>query len=241
MPRAAPAACQPPSARPRRCGGCADSVAAFIAAGAAEPGQAVTSLGSSLAVKLLSRTRVDDSAFGVYSHRLGDLWLVGAPHVRTPCLWAGRQMWPAMRPREGLHTAARAHSEDATAAAGDRCAQAARSTQHLASAGVPGPCGSRPGLLGLVHLWVPLSAQPVWPQVHPPLRSGPPPRAGGASNTGGAVLQRFFSSEQLQLLSSQLDPERPTGHSFYPLLQPGERCVPRHPESSPQTEFGLPA
>jgi len=40
-------------------------------------GQAVTSLGSTLAVKLLSETRVDDAAYGVYSHRLGAGWLVG--------------------------------------------------------------------------------------------------------------------------------------------------------------------
>ncbi|MBD1814524.1 FGGY-family carbohydrate kinase, partial [Microcoleus vaginatus DQ-U2] len=38
---------------------------------------AVTSLGSTLAVKLLSHTRVDDSRYGIYSHKLGDLWLVG--------------------------------------------------------------------------------------------------------------------------------------------------------------------
>lgn len=57
--------------------GTTDSIAAFIAAGVDSPGQAVTSLGSSLAVKLLSNTRVDDAAYGVYSHRLGDSWLVG--------------------------------------------------------------------------------------------------------------------------------------------------------------------
>ena len=56
----------------------ADSVAAFVAAGVQQPGEAVTSLGSTLAVKLLSDTRVDDAATGVYSHRLGDAWLVGA-------------------------------------------------------------------------------------------------------------------------------------------------------------------
>lgn len=41
-------------------------------------GDAVSSLGSTLAVKLLSEKRVDDAAYGVYSHRLGDAWLVGA-------------------------------------------------------------------------------------------------------------------------------------------------------------------
>jgi sugar (pentulose or hexulose) kinase len=53
------------------CSGTTDSIAAFVAAGVTVPGQAVSSLGSTLAVKLLSTKRVDDAAFGVYSHRLG--------------------------------------------------------------------------------------------------------------------------------------------------------------------------
>lgn len=57
--------------------GTTDSIAAFLASGAREPGEAVTSLGSTLVLKLLSRTRVDDGRYGVYSHRLGDLWLTG--------------------------------------------------------------------------------------------------------------------------------------------------------------------
>ncbi|MBE9030888.1 FGGY-family carbohydrate kinase [filamentous cyanobacterium LEGE 11480] len=59
------------------CAGTTDSIAAFLASGVAVPGEAVTSLGSTLAVKLLSETRVDDSRYGIYSHRLGNLWLVG--------------------------------------------------------------------------------------------------------------------------------------------------------------------
>ncbi len=59
------------------CAGTTDSIAAFLASGVREPGEAVTSLGSSLVVKLLSRSRVDDSRYGIYSHRLGNLWLVG--------------------------------------------------------------------------------------------------------------------------------------------------------------------
>ncbi|CAL1136509.1 unnamed protein product [Cladocopium goreaui] len=51
--------------------GTTDSIAAFLAAGTTEVGEAVTSLGSTLAVKLRSLVRVDDAAFGVYSHRLG--------------------------------------------------------------------------------------------------------------------------------------------------------------------------
>jgi len=61
----------------RVCAGTTDSIAAFLASGAKSPGEAVTSLGSTLVLKLLSRTRVDDARYGIYSHRLGDLWLVG--------------------------------------------------------------------------------------------------------------------------------------------------------------------
>ncbi|MCL7027027.1 hypothetical protein MKW94_029841 [Papaver nudicaule] len=59
------------------CTGTTDSIAAFLAARASEPGKAVTSLGSTLAVKLLSTSRIDDARYGVYSHRLDDKWLVG--------------------------------------------------------------------------------------------------------------------------------------------------------------------
>ncbi|MBE7381926.1 MAG: FGGY-family carbohydrate kinase [Leptolyngbya sp. SIO1E4] len=57
--------------------GTTDSIAAFLASGAQSPGDAVTSLGSTLVIKLLSETRVDNERYGIYSHRLGDLWLVG--------------------------------------------------------------------------------------------------------------------------------------------------------------------
>lgn len=57
--------------------GTTDSIAAFLASDTSQPGEAVTSLGSTLAVKLLSRSRVDDARYGIYSHRLGDLWLAG--------------------------------------------------------------------------------------------------------------------------------------------------------------------
>ena len=57
--------------------GTTDSVAAFAAAKVVSPGECVTSLGSSLALKMISDTRVDDSESGVYSHRLCGKWLVG--------------------------------------------------------------------------------------------------------------------------------------------------------------------
>jgi len=51
--------------------GTTDSNAAFFAAaaGGMEYGTGVTSLGSTLAIKMLSRTYVEDSTMGVYSHR----------------------------------------------------------------------------------------------------------------------------------------------------------------------------
>ena len=57
--------------------GATDSVAAFLAAGTRAPGAAVTSLGSTLALKIVSPVRVEDPARGVYSHRIGDAWLAG--------------------------------------------------------------------------------------------------------------------------------------------------------------------
>jgi D-ribulokinase len=117
----------------RICAGTTDSIAAFLASGVSEPGEAVTSLGSSLVVKLLSRSRIDDSRYGIYSHRLGNLWLVG-----------------------------------------------------------------------------------------------------GASNTGGAVLQAFFSTAELNQLSKQIVPNQITGLDYYPLLQPGERFPVNDPDLCPR-------
>ena len=59
------------------CAGTTDSIAAFLASGVRQRGASVTSLGSTLVLKLLSQTRVDDSRYGIYSHRFGDLWLTG--------------------------------------------------------------------------------------------------------------------------------------------------------------------
>lgn len=102
--------------------GTTDSIAAFIASGASRPGQAVTSLGSTLVLKLLSEKRVDAMQYGIYSHRLGHLWL-----------------------------------------------------------------------------------------------------AGGASNSGGAVLRQYFSDAQLAELSNRIDLQTDSGLDYYPLPRPGER------------------
>ncbi len=58
-------------------GGTTDSIAAFLATEATNIGDAVTSLGTTLAVKLLTATRITDASRGVYSHRLGARWLAG--------------------------------------------------------------------------------------------------------------------------------------------------------------------
>lgn len=64
-------------ANPLICAGTTDSVAAFLAAAPLEMGVAVTSLGSTMAVKMLCRHRIDDQEIGLYSHKLGEAWLVG--------------------------------------------------------------------------------------------------------------------------------------------------------------------
>ncbi|WP_426440688.1 FGGY-family carbohydrate kinase [Bradyrhizobium genosp. P] len=57
--------------------GTTDGVAAFIATRADEPGDAVTSLGTTLVVKQLATQPIFAADQGVYSHRLGDRWLAG--------------------------------------------------------------------------------------------------------------------------------------------------------------------
>ncbi|MDJ0556923.1 MAG: FGGY-family carbohydrate kinase [Microcoleaceae cyanobacterium MO_207.B10] len=117
------------------CGGTTDSIAAFLASGATSLGDAVTSLGSTLVLKLLSRSRVDDAKYGIYSHRLGNLWLVG-----------------------------------------------------------------------------------------------------GASNTGGAVLRRFFSDAELECLSQEINADAESGLDYYPLLDQGDRFPINDPELLPRLE-----
>jgi sugar (pentulose or hexulose) kinase len=113
--------------------GMTDGCAAFMATGASRPGDAVTSLGSTLVLKLASEVPLFAPEFGIYSHRIGDLWL-----------------------------------------------------------------------------------------------------AGGASNTGGAVLAQYFSAEQLREISSRIDPSASTGLDYYPLPAPGERFPINDPSLAPR-------
>lgn len=57
--------------------GTTDGCASFLATGADHAGDAVTSLGTTLTLKLLSDVPVFSPQHGVYSHRLGHRWLAG--------------------------------------------------------------------------------------------------------------------------------------------------------------------
>ncbi len=103
--------------------GTTDSIAAFIASGACNPGDAVTSLGSTMVLKLCTHTPVSSNRHGIYSHRLD------------------QQRW----------------------------------------------------------------------------------LAGGASNSGGAVLRANFSDDELISLSKQIHPDQESGLHYYPLPSTGER------------------
>jgi xylulokinase len=65
--------------------GTTDSNAAFLAAatGLTERGTAVTSLGSTTALKLVSDTHVEDATYGVYSHRFPQVLLDAASPTTT--------------------------------------------------------------------------------------------------------------------------------------------------------------
>lgn len=115
--------------------GTTDSIAAFIATGANKPGDAVTSLGSTLVLKVLSEKPVSAPEYGIYSHKLGDYWL-----------------------------------------------------------------------------------------------------AGGASNTGGAVLKYYFTQQKIDELSLLLKPDQSTDLNYYPLIQAGERFPVNDPELQPRLE-----
>lgn len=117
------------------CAGTTDSIAAFLASGAKIPGEAVTSLGSTLVLKLLSYTPINHLKSGIYSHRLGDLWLTG-----------------------------------------------------------------------------------------------------GASNTGGVVLRQFFSDNELDNFSRQINPNLKTNLDYYPLIKKGDRFPINDPELLPRLE-----
>ncbi len=74
-PEAATALGLPPSALAVT--GTTDSTAAAIASGVCTAGDAVTALGTTMVMKVLAPQPIWSAAYGVYAHRVGDLWLVG--------------------------------------------------------------------------------------------------------------------------------------------------------------------
>jgi sugar (pentulose or hexulose) kinase len=58
--------------------------------------------------------------------------------------------------------------------------------------------------------------------------------AGGASNTGGAVIKALLPDADLDALSARINPETPTGLSYYPLARPGERFPVSAPDLQPR-------
>ncbi len=59
------------------CAGTTDSTAAILATGVVNTGEAVTSLGSTLVMKVIADKPVFNARYGVYSQPYGDLWLIG--------------------------------------------------------------------------------------------------------------------------------------------------------------------
>lgn len=57
--------------------GTTDGCASFLATGADRPGDAVTALGTTMTLKMLSEQPLFAPEYGLYSHRIGDLWLAG--------------------------------------------------------------------------------------------------------------------------------------------------------------------
>jgi sugar (pentulose or hexulose) kinase len=57
--------------------GTTDGCASFVASGACKLGDGVTSLGTTLTLKQVCAKPIAVAKFGIYSHRLGDLWLCG--------------------------------------------------------------------------------------------------------------------------------------------------------------------
>ncbi len=58
--------------------------------------------------------------------------------------------------------------------------------------------------------------------------------AGGASNSGGAVLRQHFSDREIRELSRGIDPQRSLCLEYYPLPSPGERFPVNAPDRPPR-------
>ncbi len=66
--------------------GTTDSIAAFIATGASQLGDAVTSLGSTLVLKIITKEPIYAAKSGIYSHKFGNFWLAGGASNSGGCV-----------------------------------------------------------------------------------------------------------------------------------------------------------
>jgi hypothetical protein len=60
--------------------------------------------------------------------------------------------------------------------------------------------------------------------------------AGGASNSGGAVLQQYFNNEEIKKFTGMISADKPTGLDYYPLVADGERFPVNDPELAPRLQ-----
>jgi len=60
--------------------------------------------------------------------------------------------------------------------------------------------------------------------------------AGGASNSGGAVLQQYFNNEEITKFTGMISADKPTGLDYYPLVAAGERFPVNDPELAPRLQ-----
>jgi len=60
--------------------------------------------------------------------------------------------------------------------------------------------------------------------------------AGGASNSGGAVLQQYFNDQEIMQFTSMISADEPTGLDYYPLLSAGERFPVNDPGLQPRLQ-----
>jgi sugar (pentulose or hexulose) kinase len=99
-------------------------------------------------------------------------------------------------------------------------------------AAAPGP-GDGVAVLGTTLVLKQFSPQPLAGAGVSNHRLGGQWLVGGASNGGAGVLRQFFSNEQLEQLSRQIDPNRPSGLALRPLPGRGERFPIDDPELAP--------
>ena len=57
--------------------GTTDGIASFLSTGASKIGQSVTAIGTTMVIKSITKKPLFNSEFGIYSHKIGNLWLAG--------------------------------------------------------------------------------------------------------------------------------------------------------------------